>query len=319
MNVLVVAEISNGKVKRAALEALTLAGSLSSGGIVTAVLAGPFNPEAQNTLARYGAKNIFYAEHDQIQKQNPEAIFELVKASFKEAKSELILLSASFLGKELGGRLSAALNAPLANDCIQVKSSGSDILVRRPMYAGKVIANLKLSGSANIVSVRPNAYTAKENSQTASAKKLALDNAALKTQVESLESAQQKRPELTEADIVVSGGRGMRGPENYHIIEAFADKIGAAVGASRAAVDAGWRPHSDQVGQTGKVVSPKLYIACGISGAIQHFAGMGSSKCIVAINKDAEASIFKKCDYGIVGDLFEIVPFLTEEVSNSHF
>ncbi len=316
MNVLVVAEVSNGKVKRAAFEALTLAGSLSSGGMVTVVLAGPFNPEVENSLAKYGAKNIFYAEHEQIQKQNPEAVFELAKATLKEVKSELILLSASFLGKELGGRLSAALNAPLANDCIQVKSSGSEILVRRPLYAGKVIANFKLSGAVNIVSVRPNAYAAKEDSQTASVKKLTLDNVMLKTQVESLESTQQKRPELTEADMVVSGGRGMKGPENYHIIEAFADKIGAAVGASRAAVDAGWRPHSDQVGQTGKVVSPKLYIACGISGAIQHFAGMGSSKCIVAVNKDPEAPIFKKCDYGIVGDLFEIVPLLTEEVSN---
>lgn len=314
MNVLVLAEVNQGKVKRASLEVLTQARQFSSGGQVAVILAGALTSDVVTVLGKYGANLVFHSEHDQAQKQNPESIFELAKKSLKEFKPELILLSASFLGKETGARLSAFLNAPLANDCVEIKASGRDILIRRPMYAGKVIANVKLTGETKIVSIRPNAYSAKENQVTVSAKKISLDDVVLKTQVESAQAAEQKRPELTEADIVVSGGRGIKGPENFHLIETLADKLGAAVGASRAVVDAGWRPHSDQVGQTGKVVSPKLYFACGISGAVQHFAGMGSSKCIVAINKDPEAPIFKKCDYGIVGDLFQIVPAMADEL-----
>ncbi|MBI4430900.1 MAG: electron transfer flavoprotein subunit alpha/FixB family protein [Candidatus Omnitrophica bacterium] len=317
MNILIVAEVSQGKVKRASLEVLTRAREISAGGEIAVALAGAYSADAEKTLARFGAGKVFYTDHDQVSRQNPEAVFELAKMCAAECKAGLILLGASFLGKEVAARLSAQLGAPLANDCIEIKTAGNGVVVQRPMYAGKVIATVQLGGAQNIVSIRPNSCVAKESPAEAQAKKISLDSVSLKTSVESLEIAPLKRPELTEADIVVSGGRGMKGPENYNVIEALADKLGAAVGASRAAVDAGWRPHSDQVGQTGKVVSPKLYIACGISGAVQHFAGMGSSKCIVAINKDAEAPVFKKCDYGIVGDLFQIVPLLTQELSNS--
>lgn len=317
MNILVIAEASNGKPKRSALELLTLAHKLCGGdGAVAAVVAGVYSEDAKKILAEYGAGKIFYAQGEQLARLHTEVVFQLAVSAVQNTKTEIILLSASFFGKEVAGLLSGKLNAPVATDCIEIEIADKSLLARRPMYGGKVIARVKLSGPLQIASLRPNSISAEKHPIQAEAISLTIDEKSLKTRVEQMELAEAKRPELTEADIVVSGGRGIKGPENYHIIEALADRLGAAVGASRAVVDAGWRPHSEQVGQTGKVVSPKLYIACGISGAIQHYAGMGSSRCIVAINKDPEAPIFKKCDYGIVGDLFEIVPMLTQSLNS---
>lgn len=316
MNVLVVVEISQGKPKRASLEVLTQAGKLSDGGKVFALASGPYSASVKNVLSRYGAQMIFYGQDEQLSRLNSEVIFQLTKKAVEEAKPRAVLMSASFLGKELAGRLSGAFHAAVATDCIDVGFSGERLKAKRPMFAGKVIATVTLSGDIQIASIRPNVLAAMEHPVEAVEKLISLEPSRFLTEVEKMEAAETKRPELTEAEIIVSGGRGMKGPENYHLIEELADQLHAAVGASRAAVDAGWRPHSDQVGQTGKVVSPKLYIACGISGAVQHFAGMGSSKIIVAINKDPEAPIFKKCDYGVVGDLFEIVPEMTKQFKN---
>jgi electron transfer flavoprotein alpha subunit len=207
----------------------------------------------------------------------------------------------------------------MAQDCTVFKVEDGNLVATRPIYAGKAYARVTFENSwPQMATARPKVMDINEPDTSKSAEVLdatfSLDDAALKTKVVDSLKDESGKVDLTEADKIVSGGRGMKGPENYKILEDLADLIGATVGASRSAVDAGWRPHSDQVGQTGKVVSPGLYIACGISGAIQHLAGMSTSKVIVAINKDPDAPIFQKADYGVVGDLFDVVPALTEEV-----
>ncbi|MCW9097836.1 MAG: electron transfer flavoprotein subunit alpha/FixB family protein, partial [Ignavibacteriaceae bacterium] len=211
--------------------------------------------------------------------------------------------------------LSIKLDAACVVDCIKISVSGNDIICTRPTYAGKALVDLKLLSNKKVITIRPNVFKAQvtENSNPPEIVVKDITSANLRSKVTEFKKAEGKL-DVSEADIIVSGGRGMKGPENFHLIEELAETLGAAVGASRAVVDAGWRPHSEQVGQTGKTVSPTLYIACGISGAIQHLAGMSSSKFIVAINKDKDAPIFNVADYGITGDLFEILPVLTSEI-----
>ena len=220
--------------------------------------------------------------------------------------------------KDLSGRLAARLGAGMAQDCIEFSIEDSNLVAKRPIYAGKAYATVTFKGSPQIATARPNVFELNEPDESRSAEvidaEFSLDDSQLKTRVAEFIQEAGGKVDLTEAEKIVSGGRGMKGPENYKILEELADLIDATVGASRSAVDSGWRPHSDQVGQTGKVVSPNLYIACGISGAIQHLAGMSTSKYIVAINKDPDAPIFQKADYGVVGDLFDVVPALTEEI-----
>jgi len=214
--------------------------------------------------------------------------------------------------------MAARLNVGAISDCVGLTKEGDKVIAKRPLYAGKAYALVEATGNPQVISVRPNALGAKEVAGAGAVEKVAvsLDAGKIRVTVKSLEIAASTEPDQTEAEIIVSGGRGMKGPENYKMLEDLAHLFGpaATTGASRAAVDAGWRDHSYQVGQTGKTVSPNLYIAAGISGAIQHMAGMGTSKVIVAINKDAEAPIFTKADYGIVDDLFNVVPALIEEI-----
>jgi electron transfer flavoprotein alpha subunit len=228
----------------------------------------------------------------------------------------VVLMSASFRGRDLAPRLAAKLGAGLVSDVtgVEVVEDGR-LRITRPIYAGKAIARVVEKSRPQMATVRPNVFPVPppDPSRTAQVEEVEAEVGDIRAIVREVVQTATGRVELTEADIIVSGGRGMGGPENYALIRELADVLGAAVGASRAAVDAGWRPHSDQVGQTGKTVSPTLYIACGISGAIQHLAGMKSSRYIVAINKDPEAPIFKVADYGIVADLFTAVPLLTEE------
>jgi electron transfer flavoprotein alpha subunit len=221
-------------------------------------------------------------------------------------------MGASAQGKDLAGRLAAKLEAGVAMDCVEVQLENGSLICTRPMFGGKINAQVEIEGDRQIVAIRPNVMDITEAGKDSVIEKPAVQLSDVKTTVVDKKMDTGDKVELTEADIIVSGGRGTGG--DYAVIEALADALGAAVGASRSAVDEGWRPHSDQVGQTGKTVSPTLYVACGISGAIQHLAGMSTSKYIVAINKDAEAPIFSKADFGIVGDLFEVVPALTEEV-----
>jgi electron transfer flavoprotein alpha subunit len=220
-------------------------------------------------------------------------------------------------GRDLGPRVAARLDAPIASDAIALSGSGDKITVKHPGYANKVIMTLEVSGSPAVVSVRPSAFTPRESARTARTEAIqpGADPGAERVVVKDVIEGAKGKLDLGEAPIIIAGGRGLRGPENFKLVEDLADAFGnAAVGATRAVTDEGWRPHSDQIGQTGRQVSPQLYVAVGISGAIQHLAGMRTSKTIVAINKDPEAPIFKVADYGVVGDVFEIVPALTTAV-----
>jgi electron transfer flavoprotein alpha subunit len=229
-------------------------------------------------------------------------------------EADLLLLGATPTGKDLGARVSSTINASMATDCTTVEIENGHLKVIRPMYAGKVLATVQLKSAKKVITVRPNVYAVRESAASATSETVEAETADFKTVVAEIISGAKGKLDVTEADIVVSGGRGMKGPENWPMIEKLASLLGAANGASRAVVDAGWRPHDEQVGQTGKTVSPSLYIAVGISGAIQHLAGMSSSKYIVAINKDADAPIFKVADYGIVADLFDVIPKMVEEL-----
>jgi electron transfer flavoprotein alpha subunit len=220
------------------------------------------------------------------------------------------------MGKDVSPRVAARLEAGLAVDCTNLRLNSGEIIATRPVYAGKAYIDIKINSAIKIYSLRPNVFKPeKTGAGNVSVEKLniSFEDKDFASQVREVVVSSEKL-DVAEADIVVSGGRGLKGPENFYLVEDLAKVLGGAAGASRAVVDAGWRPHGDQVGQTGKTVSPKLYIACGISGAIQHLAGMSSSKCIVAINKDKDAPIFQIADYGIVGDVFEILPVLTEEL-----
>ena len=221
------------------------------------------------------------------------------------------------MGKDVLPRVALRLDSPLAQDIIKFEVENNKVIYTRPIIAGKLLARLSLQGKYQLATLRSNVFPAVKNPVKPELISLNKTVPIPKVQLQQTMAAEAGKLDVTEAEIIVSGGRGMQGPDNWHLIENLAKVLGAATGASRAAVDAGWREHGEQVGQTGKTVSPKLYIACGISGAIQHQAGMTSSKCIVAINKDPEAPIFKLADYGIVGDVFEILPKLTEEIQRS--
>jgi len=271
-------------------------------------------------LFHYGAKKVYLFEHPLLKNYTSDGYAHALTNWITQKKPEMLLMGATIQGKDLSARLSASLKAPLFVDCIELSlNEKGKPEALRPVYAGK--AHMKISGNNNalpyIISIRPNviAPPAKDASRSGNIEKVsvALNPNDIRTLVKEFVVDVGTKLDVTEARIVVSGGRGIKGPENFKILEELAETLGAAVGASRAVVDAGWRDHSAQVGQTGKTVTPDLYIACGISGAVQHLAGMSTAKYIVAINKDPDANIFKIADYGIVGDLFEIAPALTKE------
>jgi electron transfer flavoprotein alpha subunit len=223
------------------------------------------------------------------------------------------------MGKDLAPRVSGRLGAALAADCTALRFENGEIVATRPVYAGKALVDVKVTTPVRLFSLRPNVFTAAPGDgapPTVETVAPVLSDADFASRVTSVKVS-EGRPDVTEAGIIVSGGRGLKAAEHFSLVEALADVLGAAVGASRAVVDAGWRPHDEQVGQTGKTVSPSLYIACGISGAVQHLAGMSSSKYIVAINKDKDAPIFQIADYGIAGDVFEVLPALTAELKKT--
>ena len=286
---------------------------------LTTVLLGSDIKEKAAELAKYGADKVIVASDPRLEPYTTDAYVAVISELVKASDPSILILGASVQGKDLAARLAARLNVGMAQDCTAFAIEGGNLVATRPIYAGKAYAKLAYENSfPQMATARPNVMSigAPDESRTAEIidASFSLDDDALKTKVVDIVKDVSGKVDLTEADKIVSGGRGMKGPENYKILEDLADVLGASVGASRSAVDAGWRPHADQVGQTGKVVSPTLYIACGISGAIQHLAGMSTSKVIVAINKDADAPIFQKADYGVVADLFEAVPALTEEV-----
>jgi len=316
-DVLVFAEHVHGKFPKTTLVGFAAGKDAAAkfGGSCHAVVLGASGLDGLAAeAASYGMKTVFQIEHARLEHYVADAYAAALSDLVKAKGIETVLATATTIGKDLTPRLAARLGAPLAADISGINADGTIV---RPMYAGNVFATVKLAGSPRVISVRATAYDAAAKEGAGSVEKVAatLDEGALKTKFVSLEEIKSDRPVLTEARIVVSGGRGLKNGENFTIyLEPLCDALGAAMGASRAAVDAGFVPNDLQVGQTGKVVAPTLYIAVGISGAIQHLAGMKDSKTIVAINKDAEAPIFQVADFGLVADLFKAVPELTEEV-----
>ncbi|MFQ5859280.1 MAG: electron transfer flavoprotein subunit alpha/FixB family protein [Anaerolineae bacterium] len=318
-DVLVIAEQRDGELKKVTFEILGKAEELASelGGQATAVVLGDGLAATAGTLAQHGASKVYVGDDPALGEYSPDGWASVVADLARRMEPAVILGPATAFGKDLIPRVAAKLAAGVASDVTGLEVSDGRLLITRPIYAGKAIARVRVNTDPQVATVRPNTFPVPEPDTGAAPDVEELDVAGYQAMAvaKALITAGGEKLDVAEADIIVSGGRGMGGPENYHILEELAAVLrNAAVGASRASVDAGWRPHADQVGQTGKTVSPSLYMACGISGAVQHLAGMKTSKYIVAINKDPEAPIFKVADYGIVADLFDVVPKITEEV-----
>ena len=316
--ILAVCEQREGKLKKVAFEALCVGYAVAEkkSDELAAVIAGSGIAGLAAQVVKFGVSKVYTIDDPTLQNYTPDGYAGALADFCAKHSSSHVVLSATALGKDLAAALAARLETTLLPDCtaIEFDDSGT-IIMTRPVYAGKAITRVR-APSANplIISMRPRAVAPlPETDKGAAVLEGDVKPGDLRTRVAEVVQAVTKTVELSEADIIISGGRGMKGPENYAILEELAMTVNAAVGASRAAVDSGWRDHQFQVGQTGKTVAPSLYIACGISGAIQHLVGMINSKCIVAINKDPEANIMKVADYGITGDLFQVVPMLTEE------
>ncbi len=315
--VLAFVESRDNKIKNAGFEtastALKIANELGAEAEVLLIGSGVSSITAE--LGAYGIKKVITADDPRLEKYSTTAYSKILAEAAKQRGADIIILSATAMGKDISARVSAKMEAGMASDCTDIRTENGNIIATRPVYAGKAYIDLKVNSPVKIFTLRPNVFKpVKADGVSAEAEKFEvnLDDSDFKAQVKEIIVSSEKL-DVTEANIVVSGGRGLKGPENFYLVEDLAKVLGGAAGASRAIVDAGWRPHDDQVGQTGKTVSPSLYIAVGISGAIQHLAGMSSSKCIVAINKDKDAPIFQIADYGIVGDAIEIMPVLIEE------
>jgi electron transfer flavoprotein alpha subunit len=315
---LVFAESSGNEFRKSAFEAVTEARRLAdlSKTEVHALSIGHRIKDQASSLGRFGADRVSVADDQSLKLFQPDFYRQITLDLAKKIRPGVILLPATSTGKDLAPRLAIHLNTVVATECTELEIRDDDLVATRPAYAGKVLLKVKMKGNPKVATLRPNVFTAKERVPpiSPSVESLSFEKPTTRMTVKEVVTHGAKKQDLTEAVVIVSGGRGMGGPENYKILEELASVMGGVVGASRASVDAGWRPHSDQVGQTGRTVSPSLYIACGISGAIQHRVGMINSKVIVAINKDPEAPIFGFADYGIVGDVFEVVPALTREM-----
>jgi electron transfer flavoprotein alpha subunit len=310
--ILVLVDHLDGEVKKVSLELLTLA---RKHGDAAAVWVGPGYESAKDKLAEYGAAKVYIAADEELTSYVVAPKAELLAQLVADKSPAAVLVPATAEGKEVAGRLAVKIDSGVLTDVVDLAEG---FVGEHSIFGGAIIAHAKVKTGTPIVAVRPNAVSPETAPGTPAEEQVSvtLSDAAKGAKiVEKVVQEKGDRPELTEAAIVVSGGRGVGGADNFKIIEDLADSLGAAVGASRAVTDAGWYPHSFQVGQTGKTVSPQLYVAVGISGAIQHRAGMQTSKTIVAINKDPEAPIFELVDFGVVGDLFQVAPQLTEEIN----
>ncbi len=308
MSILAIAELKDGNLKKISKELASAGRKL--GGPVNIVLFNG-NDNHANELFSAGADTVIKVDGKEY---SPEAWANMISQLAKEKGAKVILIPHSIEGKDYAGRVAIQLGANLIADVVSLQGDSNSVQVKKPIYSGKAYANIKVSAPV-VITIRPNSQEVLENYQSPKNIETASPSeGTVKSKITNKQQAEAGKVQLTEASIIVSGGRGIKGPENWPILQELADALGAALGASRAAVDAGWIDHSHQVGQTGKTVSPNLYIACGISGAIQHLAGMGSSKIIVAINKDPDANIFKVATYGVVDDLFKVVPAMTQEI-----
>lgn len=314
--IIAVLEQRDGQIKKASFEAASVSYNLAKE-LNTSAVAVVVGGDIQNIneVGKYGISTIVHFKNESLNAYSTSAYADLISEYINTADAEYIILPHTSLGRDLAPFIAVKAGAGIVTDCTAINVKEGELQATRPVYAGKAVTEVKFKSSRKVITIRPNVFKASSEESSASpsveVKEAASPN--LKSRVVETKTSAGKL-DVAEADVIVSGGRGLKSPENFKMIEDLASALGAAVGASRAVVDAGWRPHREQVGQTGKTVSPSLYVACGISGAIQHLAGMSSSKYIVAINKDKEAPIFSVADYGIAGDIFEILPVLTEEI-----
>jgi len=315
---LAVLEQRDGVLRKISHEVVTAAQRLGDG--VEAVVCAAGAVQGAEQAGKYGADRIVTLTNPAFAKYAPEACAQALADRAKQGGYRTIVFAASATGKDLAPRVAAKLGVAVAADLTDLAADGGGVVVTRPVYAGKALLKVKVASQPAVLSLRPNVFTPVERPKAGAAETVAVTIPAGRVIVREIKAAPAGTLDVAEAQVIISGGRGLKEPANFKVLEELARAFGgqAAVGASRAVVDAGWRAHADQVGQTGKTVSPSLYIAVGISGAIQHLAGMRTSKVIVAINKDKDAPIFKVADYGLVGDLFEIVPKLTEEIRKLH-
>lgn len=313
-NVLAVIEQRNGLIKKSSLEAVSAAIDLAAKLGVNAIAVVIGSPDTQlSDLNGFNLEKITFLNSPELAVYSPSAYKSLLTELINKNDVEVVLLSNTSFGKDLAPRLSGSLKAAILTDITSYSVDGPDITITRPIYAGKAVMQAKVKGGLKVLTLRPNVFPVVKTDVNPVVENIPVSSPDLSTKVIEIKKNEGKL-DVAEADIIVSGGRGLKEAANFSLIEELAESLGAAVGASRAVVDAGWRPHSEQVGQTGKTVSPNLYIAVGISGAIQHLAGMSSSKYIVAVNKDKDAPIFSVADYGIAGDAFEVLPALISEI-----
>jgi electron transfer flavoprotein alpha subunit len=320
-NVLAVVEARDGALRRISQEVVTAARLVADGigGQVHALLVGGGAADAAGELGRFGAGKVLVAEVPGGDGYVADVFAATVAAQARQGGYHTVLFGASAQGRDLAPRVAAKLDVPLAGDATGLAVEDGELVITRPVYAGRAFAKVVIRAEPRLVSVRPNTFRPKEAAGGGTVEQVAAaagDESASRVKVREVKAASGDRLDVAEAPVVVAGGRGLKGPENWNLLEDLCSALGstAALGASRAVVDAGWRPHAEQVGQTGKTVSPQLYFAVGISGAMQHLAGMRSARTIVAINKDPDAPIFKVADFGIVGDAQEVLPKLTEEI-----
>ncbi len=316
--ILVFTEIRDGEFKKINKELIRAAASLSEAGAgpVNVAVVGDGIDAAVDEAKSFDVEKVFTVKNAALASYSTQGYAAALQAVIETCDAGVVLFGATAMGKDLSARVAARCGASLFTDCTEVKLVDGALSAMRPVYSGKVYVEVVSTAVLQMASIRPNIYPAATPGGTAEVVDVTVEinEGDISGRVTEMVAAVSGRKDLTEAEIIVSGGRSLKSAENFKILEELADVLGASLGSSRAAVDAGYVPHSTQVGQTGKVVNPKLYIACGISGAIQHLVGMRTSKVIVSINKDENAPIFQKSDYGIVGDLFEIVPRLTEEL-----
>jgi electron transfer flavoprotein alpha subunit len=317
--VMIFAEQREGKFRKIAFELLNIGKQLKDqvGGPLSAVVVGKGVEGLARDLGKFGAEKVYLVDGDLFANYSSEGYAAAVAAAAKKADPAILLTGASTMGKDLSPRVCAKLATGLSSDCTKLEVQAGKLIATRPVYSGKCYVKTQVPNTTpQMAAVRPNAYAAAA-AGGGSAEVVKVDPGigpdSLRAKVKEVVKSAAGKVDLTEANVIVSGGRGIKAAENFKILNELADVIGATVGASRAAVDSGYATQDMQVGQTGKVVNPNLYIACGISGAIQHLAGMRTSKVIVAVNKDSDAPIFQKADYGIVDDLFKVVPIMTEE------
>lgn len=313
--VLVLAELKDNKLRNVSFEAIAAAKTIAEDGEVVSLLLGESVETLANELIQYGADRVVVVENDKLAQYNSDGYSQAVLAVIEQEDPEAIVFGHTALGKDLSPKVASKLDSGLISDVVNVEVTGGNVVFTRPIYSGKAFEKKIVTDGLIFATVRPNNIAAleKDESRSGDVSKVDVDIKDLRTIIKEVVKKTSEGVDLSEAKVVVAGGRGLKSAENFKMLEELADVLGGAVGASRGACDAGYCDYSLQIGQTGKVVTPDLYIAIGISGAIQHLAGMSNSKVIVAINKDPEANIFKVADYGIVGDLFEVVPQLTEE------